>query len=74
MGWLDVITQAVDMGTTRFEIIGGDPFLRSDLLDLIAARSQGLTGPACACSSTENSTKPVWRHWPLPDTDFSPPC
>jgi pyrroloquinoline quinone biosynthesis protein E len=33
--WLDVISQAVAMGTDRFEIIGGDPFLRADLLDLI---------------------------------------
>lgn len=33
--WLDVISQAVAMGSTRFEIIGGDPFLRADLLDLI---------------------------------------
>jgi hypothetical protein len=33
--WLDVVSQAVAMGTTRFEIIGGDPFVRADLLDLI---------------------------------------
>lgn len=33
--WLDVVAQAVAMGTTRFEIIGGDPFVRADLLDLI---------------------------------------
>jgi len=34
--WLDVVSQAVDMGATRVEIIGGDPFVRPDLLDLIA--------------------------------------
>ena len=35
--WLDVVSQAVAMGATRFEIIGGDPFVRADLLDLIRA-------------------------------------
>lgn len=33
--WLDVVAQAIAMGTTRFEIIGGDPFARADLLDLV---------------------------------------
>lgn len=33
--WLDVIDQAVDLGAGAFVIIGGDPFLRTDLTDLI---------------------------------------
>lgn len=35
--WADIVSQAAAMGTTRFEIIGGDPFVRHDLLDLIRA-------------------------------------
>ncbi len=34
-GWIDVIDQAAALGATGFVIIGGDPFLRSDLLTLI---------------------------------------
>ncbi|MBU2604116.1 MAG: DUF2064 domain-containing protein [Actinobacteria bacterium] len=34
-GWLDLIDQAAALGATGFVIIGGDPFLRSDLLRLI---------------------------------------
>lgn len=33
--WADIVSQATAMGATRFEIIGGDPFVRPDLLDLI---------------------------------------
>ncbi len=34
--WRDIIDQCVALGTTSFVIIGGDPFLRDDLLDLVA--------------------------------------
>ena len=71
--WLDVVAQAVAMGATRFEIIGGDPFVRADLLDLIRTITGRSRGVACACSSTERSTKPAWRRWPPPDTDSSLP-
>jgi hypothetical protein len=33
--WRDVIDQAARLGATSFVFIGGDPFLRSDLVDLI---------------------------------------
>jgi len=34
--WRDIIGQCVELGTTSFVIIGGDPFLRDDLFDLVA--------------------------------------
>jgi radical SAM protein with 4Fe4S-binding SPASM domain len=33
--WADVIAQACALGASSFVIIGGDPFLRDDLLDLL---------------------------------------
>jgi radical SAM protein with 4Fe4S-binding SPASM domain len=34
--WRHIIDQCVESGTTSFVIIGGDPFLREDLFDLVA--------------------------------------
>jgi len=33
--WLKIVAQSVAMGAIHFEIIGGDPFTRADLLDLV---------------------------------------
>ena len=33
--WLDVVDQAVQLGATSFVLLGGDPFLRPDLAELL---------------------------------------